>query len=149
MRVCMCLRVCVYACVRVCVHACLCVCVYVRLCVYVDYAESECARAWVCARVAHTLAHRNRPVYEIQIEVLQAEVCERLIEALFDVFWTVKRVPKLPGDEKVASSHQPLPDGLRNARTDLCFVLVDPEPPPASHSQQACKHDSHFAATRI
>lgn len=57
---------------------------------------------------------------EIQVEVIGTEVFQRLVQAFFDVFGLVMRVPKLRGDEDLRTGDARGPDPL----ADLGLVAV-------------------------
>ncbi|KAI3477728.1 hypothetical protein L1887_60501 [Cichorium endivia] len=62
------------------------------------------------------------PVHEVEVEVVCAEVLERVVERLFDVFWVVEAVPELGGDPELVT----LDAGLLDAVGDGVLIAVGP-----------------------
>lgn len=72
-------------------------------------------------RVLLRLPERHGPVDQIQIQVIGAEILQRLINSLLDISASVVRVPELGSQEKLLARHA----GCLDAGSDLSLVVVD------------------------
>ncbi len=67
---------------------------------------------------------RDGEVDQIEIELLQLQVFERLAARQFDMFGRVERVPEFRGDPQLLARHQPFADRARQPFAGLHFVGV-------------------------
>lgn len=61
---------------------------------------------------------------EVEVEVVDAPVCELLFGNGLDLFGVVERVPELGDDEEVFAFYEPFFDGARDALPRFDFVAV-------------------------
>lgn len=67
----------------------------------------------------------DRPVDEVEVEVVELQLGECVIEGLLDVLRAVGVVPQLGGDEEILTLDAKVLDALVKALGDLLLVLVD------------------------
>lgn len=69
-------------------------------------------------------SERGGPVDQVEVEIVDAKLCEGLVELLLDELGLVGRVPQLGGDEELLTLDDGGDDLLERA-ADLVLVLID------------------------
>jgi hypothetical protein len=76
---------------------------------------------------------RNRPVYQVEIHIVEAEIIQRILERLLNIVRVVLVVPQLRREEDLFTGDAALPDGIADGlfgavavSLSAFFVVVRP-----------------------
>lgn len=64
---------------------------------------------------------RSRPVHQVQVDIVCAQIFERSIQCLFDIIRVVRIVPQFRSDKDLSSRHTRLLDGSTDCRLGAVY----------------------------
>lgn len=78
----------------------------------------------ILGHVVFSRLESDRPVHQVQINIVQTQKFERLVQGSFNVFRTMAGVPQLCGDKEFFTRNTRILDGLANfVFVTVCFII--------------------------